>query len=233
VITAAVALLGLIAEQEHSRLETRRRLWSKVHELLADGHTDAAALLGEAADAPPIPERRGVLLATGSAEALDDALARLEQDHVLGALVHGELVAAAPPPELTRRARDLAALGLRVGIGESHRAAAQALSRTSENNRVVHWERLVREGLVGVLEPDVASQFARSFLAGLDAEQVATLESFLRHHGSRQKVAQELRVHRNTVRNRLEMIESTLGRSLEDPDARASAWLALQAQIRA
>ena len=59
-----------------------------------------------------------------------------------------------------------------------------------------------------------------------------TLASFLRHHGSRGKVGEELRVHRNTVRTRLAHIEKILGASLEDPDTRADAWMALRLQAR-
>jgi len=59
---------------------------------------------------------------------------------------------------------------------------------------------------------------------------MATLGSFLTHHGSRLKVAEELGLHRNTVRNRMAQIERAIGRSLDDPDTRAAAWLALQAR---
>ena len=71
-------------------------------------------------------------------------------------------------------------------------------------------------------------QFAASFLGGLDPEQVDTLRCFLRHHGSRLKVAEELGLHRNTVRNRLDAIAAALPGPLDDPQIRASAWIALQ-----
>jgi purine catabolism regulator len=54
------------------------------------------------------------------------------------------------------------------------------------------------------------------------------LRSFVSHHGSILKVAHELDVHRNTVRNRLAGIEALLGRSLDDPQTRFSVWMALQ-----
>lgn len=228
-VSTAVALLGLAAEQERDRLDTRRRLWRKVHELLAHGDAEAAALLGEASGAPPLPRRTTVLRGAGAADALEDALADLERSRLLAALVDDEVWVVASAGSAERRAEALAARGLRVGVGASHDTAARALARTSDAQPVVHWERLVREGAVGLLDPEVAASFADSFLAPLDPPQVETLASFLRQHGSRLKVAEELGLHRNTVRNRVEQIEAALGRSLDDPDTRASAWLALQA----
>ena len=92
----------------------------------------------------------------------------------------------------------------------------------------MQWERIVGEGPLSLIDPKRAEAFATSFLAGLDDEQVETLRSFLRHHGSRLKVADELGLHRNTVRNRLEAIEATLPGALDDPQIRVSAWIALQ-----
>ena len=238
-VTTAVALLGLVTEQERDRLEARRRLWQKVHELLAHGDVEAAVLVGEAAGAPELPARLQVARALGDDDVVEDALGELEGEHLLASHVGGELWLVGAPPEVARRVAALSARGLQVGVGEvvsiadvaaSHDTAARALARTTPAHRVVHWERVVREGAVGLLDPEVAATFSASFLAGLDDHQVETLASFLRHHGSRLKVAEELELHRNTVRNRLSTIESAIGRSLDDPDARASAWLALQAR---
>lgn len=83
---------------------------------------------------------------------------------------------------------------------------------------------------MGVLDGERAAAFATSYLAPLagDQELIRTLESFLRHHGSRLGVAGELGVHRNTVRNRLAHIETALNGSLDDPQTRVNAWIALQ-----
>jgi sugar diacid utilization regulator len=45
-------------------------------------------------------------------------------------------------------------------------------------------------------------------------------------------VAEDLGVHRNTVRNRLGQVERLVGISLDDPQARVNAWIALQASSR-
>ena len=134
---------------------------------------------------------------------------------------------------MTRIATTLAATGLRVGVGETHLTAGRALERTTSAHAVMHWDRLVREGPIGLLDGDVASAFSASFLAPLDETQLETLAAFLRHHGSRLKVADELGLHRNTIRNRLVDISAALDRDLDDPDVRAAAWLALQARLPA
>jgi purine catabolism regulator len=54
----------------------------------------------------------------------------------------------------------------------------------------VQWERIVGEGPFGLIDPKRAEAFATSFFAGLDDEHLETLRSFLRHHGSRLKMAQ-------------------------------------------
>jgi purine catabolism regulator len=63
----------------------------------------------------------------------------------------------------------------------------------------------------------------------MTAEQLDTLRSYLHHHGSHLKTAEDLGLHRNTVRNRLAQIEHQLDDSLDDPDVRMTAWFALQA----
>jgi purine catabolism regulator len=238
-IATAVALLGLTAEQERDRRETRRRLLGKSYELLSLGEVDSAVIVAEASGAPVLPGRVQIAHASGPEDALDDALAELEREQVLATLDDGILRLVAAPAHAGRLAEDLVARGLAVGVGESvrlsdvakaHATAALALARASTATGVVRWTRVVRGGAVGLLAQDVAESFSASFLGGLDEPQTATLRSFLSHHGSRLKVAKELGLHRNTVRNRLAQIESTIGRSMDDPDARASAWLALQAR---
>lgn len=67
-------------------------------------------------------------------------------------------------------------------------------------------------------------------VSAVEAEELRrSLTAFLRHNGQRGPAASELKVHRNTLRNRIDRIESLTGRSLEDPDDRAELWLALRA----
>src|SRR6478752_9672142 len=79
-----------------------------------------------------------------------------------------------------------------------------------------------------LIDPTRAEAFATSFLAGLNDEQLETLRCFLRHHGSQLKGADELGLHRNAVRNRLDVIDATLPGVFDDPQIRVSAWITLQ-----
>lgn len=234
-VTTAVALLALAVEQDRSRLDSRRRLVRQALTLLAQGDVESARVLATAADVRSLPGRVQVVHAAGPEDAIDDALALLEEAGLLAADVGGELWLVSTPAEIGRRVPELD--GLRVGVGEpvsladiadAHRTAALAVARATAAVPIVQWEHVVGQGALALLDPDAASAFSRTLLAGLDEEQVKLLTAFLRHHGSRLQVATELGVHRNTVRNRLAAIEAVVGRSLDDPDTRASAWLALQ-----
>jgi len=55
-----------------------------------------------------------------------------------------------------------------------------------------------------------------------------TLRAWLAEHGQVDATAQQLGIHRHTVRHRLRRIESVLGRSLDDPSVRANLWFALR-----
>lgn len=245
-VTTAVALLSLAAESRKERRETGRRLRARALELLvrADART-ARIVLAAHVDGEPddvgLPGRVQVIRASGPTDAVDDALAAAEQETELAARVDEQLWVVATPSDSSRLASRLGGLGLLVGIGDtvpideaalSHAHAGHALEAASVAAPVVAWERLVGEGAMAVLDPARAGAFAESFLAplrGRDGDQlIRTLQSFLRHHGSRVKVAQELGVHRNTVRNRIGEIEAVLGGSLDEPQVRVSAWIALQ-----
>lgn len=55
-----------------------------------------------------------------------------------------------------------------------------------------------------------------------------TLRVFLAHGGRRQPAAEQLGIHRNTLRDRLARIERITGRLVDDADHRAELWLALR-----
>lgn len=252
-ITTTVALLGLAAESRHDRRETTRQLRARALELVVTGEPrTAVVVLAAATGTTPaevrLPARVQALHASGDPERLDDALARIEEDGggpgVLAGRAGGLLRAVAAPGRTAALAEELATAGLLVGVGSRARVqeagrsdatAAHALGQATAASPVVWWDRVVGEGALALIEPARAAAYAESFLAPLGAagpqveELVATLRSFLRHHGSRGEVAAELGVHRNTVRNRIGQIEAALGRSLNDPQTRVDAWIALQA----
>nr|WP_246304834.1 PucR family transcriptional regulator [Nocardioides thalensis] len=242
-ITTAVSLLGLGLERRRERRTSDRQLRARALELLvADDDRTARIVLGAtAADAttPRLPREVRLLRARGPADAVDDGLALLEDEGLLAAVLDEELVTVGTTRRSSGVADALAARGLRVGVGRSrpleeasasHETAGHALAATTASVPVRTWDDLADAGIVGLLGRDRASAFARSFLAPLagDATLTETLGAFLRQHGSRGETAAELGVHRNTVRNRIEQIETLLGRSLDDPQVRVDAWVALQ-----
>jgi purine catabolism regulator len=238
-VTTAVALLGLIAEQERQTRQTQRTVRARAVELLVSGQRDTAEIvLGIDPGAPDLPEPLRVVHASGAAEVLYDGLLAAESQSDLAA-VHDDrlwvVVADGRSRGLTDR---LAALGMLVGVGsgvsaaeapESHRTAAIALAQAGAETPAVRWDDLVHRGPLGLIDPADAAQFATALLGELSEEQLVTLRCFLAHHGSHVKVSEELGIHRNTVRNRLAAIEESLRGSLEDPQMRVNAWIALQA----
>lgn len=243
-VATAVALLGLSVERRHTRLAADRRIRARAVEmLLHDDERTAAVLLSARPESPAAqwPGRLCVLRAAGSPDALDDALAEVEPDHLLSGLLDGELVVVVPPRDAERSATALVARGLCVGVGEpagsqelsrSGRTAAHALALATEQSPLVSWADNVRRGVLSLVDEDRAGAFAETFLRPLARREdlLETLRSFLRHHGSQLQVATELGVHRNTVRHRVGLIEAALEESLADPQVRASAWIALQAR---
>ena len=134
--------------------------------------------------------------------------------------------------------RLLAGRGVRAGLGgvvgpgeveRSHLEAGYALERAAGPG-LQAWTEVKHQGVLSLVAPDRLAAFARELLAPLhDAGVVPTLEVFLRRHGSVAATAEELGVHRNTVRNRLATAERLLGRSLDDAATRMDLWAALQA----
>jgi DNA-binding PucR family transcriptional regulator len=57
---------------------------------------------------------------------------------------------------------------------------------------------------------------------------VETLRCWLRHQGNRHAMAEELRIHPQTVRYRLGQLQDLFGSDLEEPRSRARLFLALQ-----
>lgn len=245
-VGTAVSLLSLAVQRRRDRRDDARRIRARAVELLLEGDLRTCRLLLDLADGRSaqgrLPARAHVVVAAGSDDLLDDGLGALEAaDLVATRLRADELVwALCPASRLEEVTAGLAASGLLVGAGEllppegvahGDRTARRALAQASATTPVVRWDRLVGAGPLGFLDPEQATLFATSYLAPLALagdESVPTLRAYLRHLGSHGRVAAELGIHRNTVRNRVAVIEQALGASLDDPHTRAAAWLALQ-----
>ncbi|KIF00376.1 hypothetical protein PL81_41530, partial [Streptomyces sp. RSD-27] len=81
-------------------------------------------------------------------------------------------------------------------------------------------------GLVGEAE---ARAHAEALLAPLSPALRETLRAWLSHHGSWDRTAAALGVHRNTVRQRIARCAALLGGTdLDDADTRMELWFALR-----
>ncbi|MDQ0777077.1 hypothetical protein QF026_005543 [Streptomyces aurantiacus] len=112
--------------------------------------------------------------------------------------------------------------------GAADTQAARALSR-ARATRV----RLVRHGdepgFAGLVPAGEAAAHARTVLAPIAGNPALTetLRTWLSLHGSWDRTAVALSVHRNTVRQRVARCATLLDADLDDPDVRMNLWFAL------
>ncbi|MFJ3542049.1 PucR family transcriptional regulator ligand-binding domain-containing protein [Streptomyces rubiginosohelvolus] len=83
-------------------------------------------------------------------------------------------------------------------------------------------------GLAALVPPEEAAAHARALLAPLTAPLADTLRCWLSLHGSWDRTAVALGVHRNTVRQRIGRCGELLDADLDDMDVRAELWFALR-----
>ncbi|WP_432524169.1 PucR family transcriptional regulator [Kineococcus sp. SYSU DK006] len=263
-VATAVALLGLAAETGAAARADERRLRGCALSLLLRGDRDAALRVlavaeeapGRSGAAPALAPRVRVLRATGSAEAVEDALQALEtRSRTAGAALVAApdedgaglvaVVGEGADPGAGEVERLLLAAGCRVGTGTavpldaagtSAQTAREALRRTRPAAPVFRWDDVRSSGVGSVLEPGAARAFATALLHPVltlpdraEAEALlGTAREFLSRHGQRQPTAEALGVHRNTVRLRIARLEQLLGRSFDEAQLRADLWIALQ-----
>jgi DNA-binding PucR family transcriptional regulator len=86
-----------------------------------------------------------------------------------------------------------------------------------------------------VVDVSRAEDFAVSLLGvvhqarpGTSPILLMTLRTWLENHGSWDGTASALGVHRNTVRNRIALVQQLIGRDLNDADVRMQLWFALR-----
>ncbi|MFD9612444.1 helix-turn-helix domain-containing protein, partial [Streptomyces sp. NPDC059083] len=92
---------------------------------------------------------------------------------------------------------------------------------------------VVRPGAGGppsLVARDAAAAHARALLGPLTEPLAETLRVWLSLHGSWDRTAVALDIHRNTVRQRITRCAALLDRDLDDPDVRMELWFALRAR---
>ncbi|MET7293491.1 helix-turn-helix domain-containing protein [Streptomyces griseoloalbus] len=110
---------------------------------------------------------------------------------------------------------------------DTQAARALARARATRTPLVRHG---VRPALTDLVPPDDAEAHARALLAPIAATPALTdtLRTWLSLHGSWDRTAVALSVHRNTVRQRIARCAALLGADLDDPDVRMELWFALR-----
>ncbi|MFD4571338.1 helix-turn-helix domain-containing protein [Streptomyces sp. NPDC058417] len=210
-------LLGAAPESVAPLLGGRR--WHVVHGR-PEGPGGAPGAGGPAGEAPA-PD---AVAASALGAALGSPLVDLGED-VVRVLVPGDREPVALPGwtlgvGAAAGPADWAAADLRAG-----RALARA--RATRVPLVRHGDR---PALTDLVPPDEAEAHARTLLAplGESAALADTLRTWLSLHGSWDRTAVALDVHRNTVRQRVARCAALLGTDLDDPDVRMELWFALR-----
>ncbi|MET9659181.1 helix-turn-helix domain-containing protein, partial [Streptomyces sp. NPDC006510] len=114
-------------------------------------------------------------------------------------------------------------------LGLADDQAARALGRAAATRTpLAHHHTGGGAGLAALIPPDRAEAHARALLAPLTEPLTETLRCWLSLHGSWDRTATALRIHRNTVRQRIARCAALLDADLDDMDVRTELWFALR-----
>ncbi|MFI8965534.1 PucR family transcriptional regulator [Streptomyces sp. NPDC053493] len=113
-----------------------------------------------------------------------------------------------------------------AGLAGADAQAGRALRRAEATRAALVRHRA--SGFAGLVDQGEAAAYAREVLAPLTPPLAETLRTWLSLHGSWDRTAVALEIHRNTVRQRIARAASLLGRDLDDPDVRMELWFALR-----
>ncbi|MGQ4719455.1 helix-turn-helix domain-containing protein [Streptomyces tunisiensis] len=111
---------------------------------------------------------------------------------------------------------------------DTQAARALARARATRAPLLRHGDRPT--ALTDLVPPAEADAHARALLAPMEQSPalVDTLRTWLSLHGSWDRTAVALDVHRNTVRQRIARCAALLDADLDDPDVRMELWFALR-----
>ncbi|MEU9706964.1 helix-turn-helix domain-containing protein, partial [Streptomyces sp. NPDC047981] len=110
-----------------------------------------------------------------------------------------------------------------LAAGDAQAARALRRAEASRTDLVRHRPA----GFGGLLDGAEATAYARTLLAPLHEPLTETLRTWLSLHGSWDRTAVALDIHRNTVRQRIARCATLLATDLDDPDVRMELWFAL------
>ncbi len=219
-------LLGGTAE-EVAPLLGRGDTWFVVHASPNDQRDRANLLVGARGTARPAtthPQPPDLLAATALGASLGSTLI----DPV------GDIVQVLVPADLAPQPQPGWTLGVSAPAPPQHLSAAaaqatRALARARATRTPLVRHR-TRPALDDLVPREAAQAHARELLEPLAEHPalVETLRTWLSLHGSWDRTAVALSVHRNTVRQRIARSAELLRVELDDPDVRMELWFALR-----
>ncbi|WP_316754174.1 PucR family transcriptional regulator [Streptomyces herbicida] len=227
IASVAAVLLSLLTG-EHQSGAGAARSSALVRLLLGAPPEDVAPLVGGerwlVVHARPDAQVPDAVAASALGAALGSPLVDLAHD-VVRVLVPADREPA-PQPGWT--------LGVSAAVAphewrsaDTRAARALARARATRTALVRHGDRPGLDDLVPGAE---AAAHARAVLAPIAANPALTdtLRAWLSLHGSWDRTAVALAVHRNTVRQRIARCATLLDADLDDPDVRMELWFALK-----
>ncbi|MFE5912919.1 PucR family transcriptional regulator [Streptomyces wedmorensis] len=124
-------------------------------------------------------------------------------------------------------------LGAGAPVGAEELAAGDAQAARALRRAEATRTALVRHragGFTALVDREEAAAYAAGLLAPLTDPLAETLRVWLSLHGSWDRTAAALDIHRNTVRQRITRCTALLDRDLDDPDVRMELWFALKSR---
>ncbi|MEU4093052.1 PucR family transcriptional regulator [Streptomyces sp. NPDC026673] len=229
VANVAAVLLSLLTGPHLGSAEAGRSA-ALVRLLLGAAAEEVAPLLGPESQWTVVHARRrggpaGPLAAAALGAALGTALLAPGDGVVRLLLPAGREVTAQPGWALGVSA-PVAVSALTTGDGQ----AAGALRRAIATRVPLVAQRGAGPGMTGLVAPDDARARAAELLAPVadSPALVETVRTWIGLHGSWDRTAVALEVHRNTVRQRIARAAALLEADLDDPDVRMELWFALR-----
>ncbi|MDQ1029076.1 hypothetical protein QF035_006658 [Streptomyces umbrinus] len=229
-IASVGAVLLSLLTGEHQSSTGAARSSALVRLLLGAAPDEVAPLLGggerwvvvHARPDGPAPD---AVTASALGAALGSALVDVDGDVVRVLVPAGHRELAAQPGWTC---------GASAPVGPQEWASADTQAGRALSRARATRARLVRHGehpgLADLVPPSEAAAHARTVLAPIAANPALTetLRTWLSLHGSWDRTAVALSVHRNTVRQRIARCATLLSTDLDDPDVRMELWFALR-----
>lgn len=238
---------GYVQEQVDDAM-ARERSREELAELLLSDRASTEAVRAAAAQAGwRVPATAAVVLVDGEDEQsrkvvgrLDPAALPVRRGGIYGAIVpepagqgrrlqlsrelHGAraVVGNTVPLEYLPRSVEIARIAAR--LRETGVLQGDPVFADEHLDAVIVWRD---EDLVNALRREVLAPLEGQ-TEGAKVRLTETLSSWLRHMGDRQAIAEELRIHPQTVRYRVAQLRELFGTRLDDPHSRARLFLALQ-----